>query len=90
MRAERCNIMSNKDVRGARRRWAAPPARGGLRKYTNHAERERALAAVTVLEEDQQLFALVLAWTGARLSEVLASEGARGDPARREHAASRA
>ncbi len=45
---------------------------GGRRKYLNRAERQRALAAMVALDEDRSLFALTLAWTGARLSEVLA------------------
>lgn len=47
-------------------------APSGARKYLNHAERHRALAAMAALEADQALFALTLAWTGARVSEVLA------------------
>jgi integrase len=46
--------------------------RAGGRKYLNHAERQRALAAMEFLEPGQALFALTLAWTGARVSEVLA------------------
>lgn len=42
------------------------------RKYLNGAERRRALAAMGRLPTDQALFALMLAWTGARISEVLA------------------
>jgi site-specific recombinase XerD len=44
----------------------------GARKYLNQAERQRALAAMAQLEPDKALFALTLAWTGARVSEVLA------------------
>lgn len=47
-------------------------APNGCRKYLNHAERQRALAAMTLLKFDQALFALTLAWTGARVSEILA------------------
>jgi integrase/recombinase XerD len=47
-------------------------APSGARKYLNHAERQRVLAAVEFLEPGQALFALTLAWTGARVSEVLA------------------
>jgi integrase/recombinase XerD len=47
-------------------------APNGCRKYLNHAERQRALGAMTLLKFDQSLFALTLAWTGARVSEVLA------------------
>lgn len=44
----------------------------GARKYLNAVERRRALAAMLHLRSDQALFALTLAWTGARVSEVLA------------------
>lgn len=44
---------------------------GGGRKYLNRAERTRALAEMAKLPKDQALFALTLAWTGARVSEVL-------------------
>jgi integrase len=44
----------------------------GARKYLNQAERRRALAVMASLDPDQALFALTLAWTGARISEVLA------------------
>lgn len=47
-------------------------APGGSRKYLNRAERERALAEMAKLPRSQALFALTLAWTGARVSEVLA------------------
>jgi integrase/recombinase XerD len=47
-------------------------APGGGRKYLNHAERARALAEMAKLPRSQALFALTLAWTGARVSEVLA------------------
>jgi integrase/recombinase XerD len=47
-------------------------ARDGARKYLNQAERQRALAAMEFLEPGRALFALTLAWTGARVSEVLA------------------
>lgn len=45
---------------------------GAERKYLNRDERQRVLAAMEMLEPEQSLFALVLAWTGARVSEVLA------------------
>lgn len=45
---------------------------GGARKYLNQAERQRALAAMDTLPPAQRLFGLTLAWTGARVSEVLA------------------
>lgn len=47
-------------------------SRDGARKYLNHDERRRALAAMEFLEPGQALFAITLAWTGARVSEVLA------------------
>lgn len=47
-------------------------APGGGRKYLNSAERARALAEMSMLPRSQALFALTLAWTGARVSEVLA------------------
>jgi hypothetical protein len=43
----------------------------GARKYLNHAERQRALAVMAALRADQALFALTLAWTDARVSEVV-------------------
>lgn len=44
----------------------------GERKYLTHAERQRALDAMMALPIEQRLFALTLAWTGGRISEVLA------------------
>jgi integrase/recombinase XerD len=44
----------------------------GERKYVNRAERSRILGAMEKLPTDQSLFSLVLAWTGARVSEILA------------------
>lgn len=46
--------------------------RSGRRKYLNTSERTDAIAAMTALPTDKALFALTLAWTGARVSEVLA------------------
>jgi integrase len=43
----------------------------GERKYLNRAERLRALDAAAGLPPDRALFCLTLAWTGARVSEVL-------------------
>ena len=43
----------------------------GYRKYLNCAERNRVLVAMGKLRADQRLFALTLAWTGGRVSEVL-------------------
>jgi integrase/recombinase XerD len=47
-------------------------AADGARKYLNRDERQRVLAAIEFLEPHQALFALTLAWTGARVSEALA------------------
>ncbi|EJW10831.1 integrase family protein [Rhodovulum sp. PH10] len=46
--------------------------RDGSRKYLNRMERQRVLAAMQGLDPGRALFALTLAWTGARVSEVLA------------------
>ncbi|WP_256568651.1 site-specific integrase [Bradyrhizobium sp. CCGUVB14] len=43
----------------------------GGRKYLNREERRRSLTAMETLEPDERLFALTLALTGARISEVL-------------------
>ena len=47
-------------------------AADGARKYLNRNERQRVLDAAARLPADQALFVLTLAWTGARVSEVLA------------------
>jgi integrase/recombinase XerD len=47
-------------------------AETGGRKYLNRDERVRVLRALEALRPDQALFAQMLAWTGARISEVLA------------------
>lgn len=47
-------------------------AANGARKYLNADERRRLLAAVEGLPLSQALFVQTLAWTGARVSEVLA------------------
>ena len=47
-------------------------APGGSRKYLNRAERDRALAEMAKLPPSQALFALTLAWSGGRVSEILA------------------
>jgi integrase len=47
-------------------------AADGSRKYLNLDERRRALAAMATLDPTKALFAQTLAWTGARVSEVLA------------------
>ena len=47
-------------------------AADGGRKYLNLDERRRAIATMGALDTRKALFALTLAWTGARVSEVLA------------------
>ena len=47
-------------------------AADGRRKYLNREERHRVLQTMQTLDADKALFALTLAWTGARVSEVLA------------------
>ncbi len=49
----------------------APDSTAGGRKYLNHDERRRVLAASATLEIRPALFVLALAWTGARVSEIL-------------------
>lgn len=44
----------------------------GERKYINQAERQRVLGVMEKLKRDRALFSLLLLWTGARVSEVLA------------------
>jgi integrase len=44
----------------------------GSRKYLNQYERARVLAEMAKLPPERALFCLTLAWTGARVSEVLA------------------
>lgn len=44
----------------------------GARKYLNSAERRRFIAATRRLPQEARLFCLVLVWSGARISEVLA------------------
>ena len=70
-----CNFLSQK-VRG-REAWrnsgqAGLYASSGERKYLNSDERRKLLAKFETLDPDKCLFALMLAWTGARVSEVLA------------------
>jgi integrase len=69
------NTVAKDFVRGAptaRQDGDSLYAADGSRKYLNLAERRRALAAMSGLDPDEALFALTLAWTGARVSEVLA------------------
>jgi integrase/recombinase XerD len=73
-----CNIMGKIVARkiGSARRAAQDGGslygHDGGRKYLNAAERTRALAVMAALPLDKALFAQTLAWTGARVSEVLA------------------
>ena len=52
--------------------YAASRSSAAERKYLNHDERRRVLAATEQLPLRPALFALTLAWSGARISEVLA------------------
>jgi len=47
-------------------------AAAGGRKYLNAAERRRFIEAARLARPDVRLFCLVLGWSGARISEVLA------------------
>jgi integrase/recombinase XerD len=77
-----CNGLSNSVAARSDGKTAMPPrayaqdfglyAPNGARKYLNRTERQRVLAAAAALKPDEALFALTLAWTGARVSEVLA------------------
>lgn len=74
-----CNKMSKSVARAeARRKGGEGDASSGLytpggeRKYINRAERRRVLAVMQRLERERALFSLVLAWSGGRVSEVLA------------------
>lgn len=52
--------------------YAQDSTAGGGRKYLNRDERKRVLGACAMLDTRPALFILVLAWTGARVSEILA------------------
>jgi integrase len=70
-----CNFLSQK-VSG-RQVWrnggeTSLYAASGERKYLNRDERRRLLAQFETLSPEKCLFGLLLAWTGARVSEVLA------------------
>lgn len=77
-----CNNMSNSVAASGSGRTAVKAraqaesgslyATNGARKYLSRDERQRALSAMENLRVDRALFALTLAWTGARVSEVLA------------------
>ena len=59
----------------SRARWTTEGglyAADGSRKYLNLDERRSALAAAATLDPSRALFIQTLAWTGARISEVLA------------------
>jgi integrase/recombinase XerD len=75
-RALTCYALRKSVTRPRRSEWSAPEgslhARDGQRKFLNDGERKRALAATGPLPEDRALFVQVLAWSGARVSEVLA------------------
>jgi len=47
-------------------------AASGARKYLNEQERRRVLVAMQALPAERALFSLTLAWTGGRVTEVLA------------------
>ena len=51
----------------------------GARKYLNAAERRRFIKAANRAEPETRLFCLVLAWSGGRISEVLALTAAAID-----------
>jgi integrase/recombinase XerD len=55
--------------------------RAGNRKYLTAAERRRFLRAVADMPPEQRTFCLVLSYSGARISEVLALTAARFDSA---------
>jgi integrase/recombinase XerD len=70
-------VASRLPSRRAGRSWddaasASLYAQDGDRKYLNAEERRRVLAALDALPPERALFVLTLAWTGARVSEVLA------------------
>lgn len=62
----------NAHKQGSASLYAASRFAAVERKYLNHAERRRVLAATDALDIRPALFALTLAWSGARISEVLA------------------
>ncbi len=64
--------MGNSDAHPSR------PVRHG-RKYLTQGERRRALAAAMQLTDQRRLFVEVLAWSGGRISEVLALTAASFD-----------
>ena len=64
-------------ARPAAERVASPEPTGlyaasGERKYLNASERRRLFGVIERLSAEKRLFVLTLAWTGARISEVLA------------------
>jgi integrase/recombinase XerD len=75
-RALTCYALRKSVTRPPHNEWISPEgslhARDGQRKFLNDGERRRALAPTSALPEHRALFVQVLAWTGARVSEVLA------------------
>jgi integrase/recombinase XerD len=66
------NILTKNVARQGGGNFGAENGPRGERKYLNRDERSRFLRAAEELEAERSLFALVLAWTGARVSEILA------------------
>jgi integrase len=69
------NILTNTVARQSDRRFGTDAdlyGPQGERKYLNREERSRFLRAAEEFDAERCLFALVLAWTGARVSEILA------------------
>lgn len=52
--------------------YAPGGAAGAGRKYLNRDERQRVIEAAALLDRRAALFVLTLAWSGARISEILA------------------
>jgi integrase/recombinase XerD len=80
MRYEDCNLIGNSVATGGHQKGVSMDHAQGMslhgalggRKYLNASERKRFIAAAAVQARDVQLFCLLLAWTGARISEGLA------------------
>lgn len=76
MQNSSCNRMSNTVSAKQRHNLQANPASlytaRGARKYLTRDERQRVLARMAERGTDTDLLALTLAWTGARVSEILA------------------
>lgn len=70
-----CNILTKNVARQSDSHFGAEAGLygpKGERKYLNREERSRFLRSAEQFDADRCLFALVLAWTGARVSEILA------------------